>query len=236
MKIDSKYSAVFFDLDDTLYDLMSPFTKALQNKLPHVYYALGDDIDEFFLATRHYIDGLWKEYLQGLKTLQEIRIQRYQMAGRDFDLTITKEEGISLQTQYEREQSQITLPSETEALLRKLNNKKTLIGIITNGTVNGQEDKIQTLELTRYFPKDKMFISDEIGLAKPQPEIFNYVYDHCQLQDYACYYIGDSWHLDIEGALQTNWYPIWFNHRNRAPKRKTEGYYEITSFNQLDIL
>ncbi|WP_208592290.1 HAD family hydrolase [Gracilibacillus suaedae] len=236
MRIDSTSSAIFFDLDDTLYDLMAPFASALQKELPHISQTLGNEIDSFFSATRQYIDGLWKEYLKGEKTLQEIRIERYQLAARDFNLIISTDEGKRLQEQYEAEQAKISLPPDVEALLRELNDKDVCIGIITNGTTEGQTNKIKTLELDQYFSDNHIFISNEIGLAKPQPEIFHFVHERCQLENYRCYYIGDSWNLDVEGALHTNWYPIWFNHRHRDPQRHTEGYLEITNLRQLDIV
>ncbi|SFM07473.1 putative hydrolase of the HAD superfamily [Gracilibacillus orientalis] len=236
MKIDSTSSAIFFDLDDTLYDLMAPFASALQKELPHVSHILDSEIDLFFSATRHHIDGLWKEYLKGEKTLQEIRIERYRLAARDFNLTISTDEGKRLQEQYEVEQAKISLPADVEALLRELNDKNVCIGIITNGTTEGQTNKIKTLELGQYFLDNHIFISNEIGLAKPQPEIFHFVHERCQLENYTCYYIGDSWNLDVEGALSTNWYPIWFNHRDREPQRQTEGYLEISNLSQLYIV
>ncbi|WP_066188720.1 HAD family hydrolase [Gracilibacillus timonensis] len=236
MKIDSKTSAIFFDLDDTLYDLMAPFTSALQKELPHVANALGSDVDRFFSATRHYIDGLWKAYLRGEKALEAIRIERYQLAARDFQLTISMDEGKRLQEQYEVEQGNISPPTVVEEFLSELSNKYVCMGLITNGTTEGQKNKIATLQLDRYFSTDRMFISDEIGLAKPNPAIFDFVHQQCQLDNYQCYYIGDSWNLDVEGALPANWHPIWFNHRKREPQRQTEGYTEITSLKQLSIV
>ncbi|WP_130859434.1 HAD family hydrolase [Gracilibacillus phocaeensis] len=236
MKIDSKTSAIFFDLDDTLYDLMAPFTSALQKELPHVANALGSDVDRFFSATRHYIDGLWKAYLRGEKALEAIRIERYQLAARDFQLMISTDEGQRLQEQYEVEQGNISLPAVVEAFLGELSDKQICKGLITNGTTAGQKSKIATLQLDRYFATDRMFISDEIGRAKPNADIFDFVYEQSQLNDYQCYYIGDSWNLDVEGALPTNWHPIWFNHRKREPHRQTEGYTEITSLEQLTIV
>lgn len=105
---------------------------------------------------------------------------------------------------------------------------------ITNGITRTQKMRMKSSGLGKYFKK--LYISQEIDLAKPSKEFFDYVladigeYD---LQD--VYIIGDSLSSDIQGGINSGIKTILFNKENKPIK----DYYpdhEVKSYAQLEKL
>jgi putative hydrolase of the HAD superfamily len=61
------------------------------------------------------------------------------------------------------------------------------------------------------------FLSAEIGHLKPEPGAFEAVQQRMGLFPGELAMVGDSWHDDIEGALNAGWTAIWIN-RERRPR------------------
>jgi FMN phosphatase YigB (HAD superfamily) len=59
------------------------------------------------------------------------------------------------------------------------------------------------------------FISDGLGVAKPDPYIFEYVARKKQIAPSRLIYVGDSWTNDVVPPIVSGWNSIWYNHRNR---------------------
>lgn len=95
--------------------------------------------------------------------------------------------------------------------------KGKLVGIITNGPVQHQFNKIKSLDLTSYVSKDHIFISDEVGVAKPNKQIFQHVAQQVDMLPSEILYIGDSWPNDVVAPMEAGWQAIWYNHRKRLP-------------------
>ena len=61
-----------------------------------------------------------------------------------------------------------------------------------------------------------MFISAEIGAAKPDIRVFRKVQEALGLDAGHIYYIGDSFANDVAGAKRAGWKAVWFNRRHHA--------------------
>ncbi|UHA59698.1 HAD family hydrolase [Metabacillus litoralis] len=209
--------AIFFDLDDTLYDSLLPFQNALE------YYQVGlprSNAEEFYKKVRHYSDLLWKEHVKGELSLEELRIQRLTRSFLDYQLSITDDQALAIQERYEQEQQQIKPFETVHLLLKQLVETKPLVGIITNGPVNHQMNKLKALKIDQFIPIEHIFISDGIGMAKPDNRVFEHVHTKMNIDPGKCLYIGDTWENDIVPPIEVGWKCIWFNHRNRQPQTK----------------
>jgi len=83
--------------------------------------------------------------------------------------------------------------------LRILSNRVKL-GIITNGSGGTQRAKAKAAGLMQVIPPDRVWVSEEVGKAKPDPEIFLLA---CQALDECpahCLFIGDHESDDEAGA------------------------------------
>jgi putative hydrolase of the HAD superfamily len=70
--------------------------------------------------------------------------------------------------------------------------------IITNGFSEVQYIKLNNSGILHYF--SGIFISEEIGYSKPNPEIFNFALEKCSALAEKSLMVGDDPHTDISGA------------------------------------
>jgi HAD superfamily hydrolase (TIGR01549 family) len=220
-----EFRGVLFDLDDTLYDQQKPFSETLEKVFP---WALQLPVGELYKKSRYYSDVLWQEYTLGTMTLEQIRLERIIRALKDFGYTISQSQADRFQKTYVKALKSISLFSDALNLLSYLKQRQYSLGIITNGPVNHQLNKVRQLKLNNYIPSEKIFISDSLGIAKPNPKVFMVVSEILKLPPNQLVYVGDSWRNDIVASTQANWNSIWFNHRNRIPDTKDSLLAEVS--------
>ena len=83
------------------------------------------------------------------------------------------------------------------------------LGLITNGDGNQQRQKLQRTGIAEYFTS--VVISGDIGVAKPQREIFERSAEELGLNPSELLFIGDNPQADVLGAIQAGWQCIWLN-------------------------
>lgn len=206
--------SVLFDVDDTLYDQLQPFQKAFKKVFPKFNDVL---IEKIYMASRRYSDEMFDKAESGAISLTELHTQRIIRAFRQCGRELTIAEAITFQKHYELEQGKISLFPEVEQLLHLLSENQVQLAILTNGPFEHQMKKIVQLNLFRWIQKEHIFISEEIGVAKPEPGAFHYIENKMVLSENPIY-IGDSFLNDIVGAKRVGWQAIWMNHRNKQPE------------------
>lgn len=227
--------AIFFDVDDTLYDHLIPFKKAVA---PFVNDEESFPFEEAYHRMRYYSDKISVELGgagkmdQGDAT-EQMKQDRFQFALREFGIHITSQQAQSIQQQYFSCQFDIELFSGAKQLMIDLQHAGHLVGILTNGAEAHQWKKIQVLELDKIVPKDHIFVSGTYGWDKPDKKIFDYINTKSDTKPEQCTYIGDSWRNDVIGATNAGWNMIWFNHRglpmesNMTLKGVVKDFYEL---------
>jgi HAD superfamily hydrolase (TIGR01509 family) len=92
------------------------------------------------------------------------------------------------------------------------------IGIVTNGMTDNQLGKIRNTGLDRLV--DSWCISDEVGIRKPEPEIFRLAAERCGTTlSRDGWMIGDSLTIDVAGGRAAGLRTIWLK-----PKRRLESW------------
>jgi HAD superfamily hydrolase (TIGR01549 family) len=220
-----RIKAIFFDLDDTLHDHLFPFSKAFKESFPTLYPHV--DVESLYKKFRDFSDLLWKDYSNQELTLEELRISRIIMALEFFDKNFTNEQASQFQALYELNLDRLKLFAEVPELIRVIKSKGILIGIITNGPVAHQFNKIHSLGLTSHVSSGHIFISDAVGVAKPNKQIFQHVAQKVNMNQSEMVYIGDSWPNDVVAPIEAGWKAIWFNHRKRLPGTNHKPLAEI---------
>ncbi len=221
---------IFFDLDDTLYDQAAPFEAAMNEIFPHLPSEIH--IYELFKRTRYYSDVLWKDFVKNNISLKEVRIQRILLSLQDFGFSSTPTECEVFQQNYNLNLSNIQLLHDLPKLLSGLKQHYQL-GIITNGPTEHQYQKIKRLHLLDWFQHENIFISEQIGITKPDPAIFHYVNNRIGSSPEQNVYVGDTWENDVSPSIQAGWNSIWFNHRKRSPESDHTPLLEIEKIAQI---
>lgn len=203
------YKNLFIDLDDTLWDFQKNSIICLE-QIYHDY-----NFDSFYSSFRDYYDvylpsnhNLWDLYRQGKINREELIVERILVPIRKFGISSHKYAKEISDDYLERTTRQTHLIDGAIELLTYLKPKYNM-HILSNGFTEVQYKKIENSGLTSFF--DKIILSEDAGINKPHPQIFNYALDQANASRADSLMIGDSLEADIEGAYNSNINQIWFN-------------------------
>jgi putative hydrolase of the HAD superfamily len=133
----------------------------------------------------------------------------------------------------------IKLYDDVENSLEKLRDLTIKTAIITDGIPIKQYEKILRLKIDILI--DLVVISDEIGIKKPNPELFNYCLKKFGVKGQETIYVGDRIDKDIIPANLNNIYSVYL-HRGGKYDTLNVDYevqgnlkpnYEINNLNEL---
>ena len=118
-----------------------------------------------------------------------------------------------------------------EELCRYLHGKYKL-GIITNGMKEVQYSRVENSAIGKYI--DKIIVSDDIGISKPNAGIFEYALKELGTEDKKeSIMVGDSLSADIQGGINFGIDTCWVNLKNDSPNDKIKPKYTVTSLEEI---
>lgn len=191
---------ICFDLDDTLYEQITPFKEAVLQ----IHSIPDERIREVYNSFRTRSNEMFFLHQKQKITFEEMYQKRIQLAMKDHGMDITEKEAMAFQTQYQRGQYEISLSDTIRDMLTYMKGKGVKISIITNGPTQHQQRKIDSLGLQEWVDTKDIVISSSVGISKPDKRIFHLV-------DIHSLYIGDSYENDVVGAKNAGWDVIWLN-------------------------
>ena len=96
------------------------------------------------------------------------------------------------------------------------------MGIVTNGKSDFQNTKIDKLNLRKYMKT--IIISEDVGIRKPDTEIFNIALSNIKSNSNDALFVGDNPVIDMKGAIDAGLVSVWlsngqvWNMKHFAPK------------------
>ena len=200
--------ALFFDIDDTLYNQLEPYERAFEAVFGE---KIRLDVPDLFRKSRKHSDISYQLLLEGKISSERMFIYRIQKALEEFGFHADDASCLEFQRRYEEYQGQIHVPEATKRLLDRCLQTGIYLGVITNGAHDHQMDKVRTMQLARWIPEAHILISEDCVAAKPDARIFRQAEEIAGAPAKACCYVGDSWKNDIVGAKQAGWSAVWLN-------------------------
>lgn len=198
---------VFFDLDDTLYDRGLPFMLAAEEFFGG---ALADPRRAYRTCSARGNEAFLPSQ-RGEITMEEMTVYRWGRGFADVGISITPEEALDFQRVYREKQGTIALSRTMEEFLARCKARADAMGIITNGPSDKQWRKIDLLGLERFFDRDMLLVSGDVGTDKPDPAIFRMAQARSGREPGTLFYVGDSLKTDIAPAIACGWKAIWLN-------------------------
>ena len=106
------------------------------------------------------------------------------------------------------------------------------LALVTNGASDTQGEKVRALDLELWF--DAVVISGEVGIAKPDPAIFELALAKVAAPRERVWHVGDSLTADVAGAQAAGLTAVWLNRRRRIrTEHHPEPEREIRSLSDL---
>lgn len=228
-----KYRNLFFDLDDTIW----AFSRNARETFEEVYHKHSldryfDSFNHYYTLYQHRNTELWLEYGEGKVTKDELNRQRFY-----YPLQVVGIEDESLAKRFSEDfftliPTKSGLMPYAKEVLDYLSPKYNLY-ILSNGFRELQSRKMRSAGVDMYFKK--IILSEDLGVLKPYPEIFNFALSATQSELRESLMIGDSWEADITGARGIGMHQAFYNVAGRTdfPFRPT---YHIHSLKELGDL
>ncbi|MDE6275551.1 MAG: YjjG family noncanonical pyrimidine nucleotidase [Clostridia bacterium] len=221
-----KRLTLLIDADDTVLDFKNSERDAIIALCEQ--YSIGrkeDFADRFKQINRR----KWDMFEQGLVTREEIFYSRFEELFEEFG--IKGLDIIQVGDQYRENMAYSSrIINGARAFLRRASQNHDLY-CVTNGITRTQKMRMKSSGLGMYFKK--LYISQEINMAKPSREFFEYVIADIGLSDLNdVYIIGDSLTSDIQGGINSGIKTVFFNKENKQikdirPDFEVKGYREL---------
>ncbi|WP_252314839.1 HAD family hydrolase [Sinobaca sp. H24] len=232
-----RWESIFFDLDNTLYSHELAFEKSIIHTFQKRYRPdeTMKHIDEktWFATFKYYCDKLWTEMEEDILTYEEYRVERFAQTMKYFDIEMNEKEAMLFHDQYEREVAKFVEPYKgMKELFENLSKANIYIGIITNGKKETQLDKWKALHVEKYIPKERVYISEELGIKKPNSKIFTQVLKQINSRPSKSLYVGDSWSLDVQASMEAGMECIFLNTREEPRQNGQPPFAECENFEE----
>ena len=225
-----KYDWIFFDADGTLFDYDAAEAAALEGAFEACGLPYESEIRPLYSEINA---GIWRDFELGRIGQKELKTARFDRLFDAVGLTADS-------TEFSRHYlailgAQTSLLDGAESLVASLAENVRML-LITNGLAEVQVPRFAASSIHGCFAE--IVISGEIGLAKPDPAIFDFAFERIDrpARDRVLM-IGDNLGSDILGGANYGLDTCWFNPAGVANGHGVEPTYEIRELHEiLDLL
>jgi putative hydrolase of the HAD superfamily len=188
--------AIFFDIDDTLFST-SDFARTarrasvramidagLQAEEKQCYNELLEVIREFGSNFPRHFEKLLLRYPR--ERLSEVNPSIICASG--------------VVAYHQTKDNELKPYPDVEKTFRLLNEWGVLVGIITAGLAAKQAEKLVRLGLLKYIDRRAIYITDQVGIGKPNTKLYLTACRSLDLEPQQCMYVGDRPLDDIDPA------------------------------------
>ncbi|GAF65773.1 putative hydrolase [Bacillus sp. TS-2] len=199
---------IFFDIDDTLVDhrfaskaALEDFFNKYRNELNRFQTYKHFEKEWFSISEKYFY--LFLENQISFKQQQRLRILHF------FKELEEHEADLLFQFYLSSYENHWVLFDDVLECLKRLKNHNIPLGIISNGDKEQQTKKLIKTNIIHYF--SYLGFANEIGYAKPNPQIFEKSIKQATSAKEAHYYVGDDYHTDIQSCEGISITAIWLN-------------------------
>jgi HAD superfamily hydrolase (TIGR01549 family) len=223
--------AVLFDLDDTLFDHLHGARAALTSVHQlHAAFA-ATPFDDFARAHARVLEQLHGRVVLGEIGIDEARLARFRELFAVAGVEPTDDEVAAAATAYRLNYIAARRPVPGALPLLAALKPRVRIGIVSNNLLREQQDKVEACGFGPFV--DALVVSEEAGVAKPDPAIFAIALERLGSDAAEAVMIGDSWINDIAGAAAAGVRSIWFNRTDLPPPADPLDIPELRTFDPV---
>jgi len=240
----SPIKLVGFDLDDCLFDSTGLSDRARIKGIDAMI-SLGLDIQRE--KAIKILEEIVNEYGSNSSKHYNYFIRRLNQMDEDVEYISYNDQykyiASAVMAYHAEKINSIQLYDDVEECLLKLKKKSIKTAIITDGIPIKQYEKILRLKIDLLI--DLIVISDEIGIKKPNPELFNYCLKKFGINGSETIYVGDRIDKDIIPSNLSGIFSVYIHRGGKYDTYKADSKineemkpnFEITNLNQIfDII
>jgi putative hydrolase of the HAD superfamily len=227
----SDLKAIFFDVDDTLYSTSDFARRARENAVDSMIRLglkmrkeplikeLDEVISEFTSNYEHHFDQLLA------------RLPAHCYSGLNPAFLVAS----AIIAYHDTKMRDLKPHPDARRALEVLSRTPLILGVITAGLKIKQAEKLLRLGLYQYFVPTALFISDQIGISKPNVKLYQRACMALNILPSEALYVGDNPTHDIDPPNQIGMITVRMKRGGRYSEIRgaTEPTYELTSFDDL---
>jgi 2-haloacid dehalogenase len=226
MQSSHRYRWMLFDADGTLFDYDRAEASALEGTFRDFHLPFSPGTAGAYQAINHQI---WLDFENAQISAEALRVVRFERLFAA--LRLQADAGPFSQRYLENLAQASDLMDGAEETIRALHAKYHL-ALITNGLKDVQRPRLARSAIAGCF--EAVAISEEMGVAKPDPRYFDAVFDRIgNPPREAVLVIGDSLTSDIQGGINYGLDTCWFNPRGDPADPRFPTTYEIQKLDEL---
>ena len=232
------YKLVLIDLDDTLFDYPKTEKEAFRRTFEELGFFMESELgnakkEEIYEKIKdRYKDvnlQLWKDLEKGAVDKDRLKVVRFEKIIEEFGLEY---DSIEVSKLYLKKLGEGVFPFEATEKLCEYLHSKYKVGVITNGIKEVQHSRIKNSAIAKYI--DKIVISEEVGVNKPDKRIFECAMEYFGISDKkSAIMIGDSLEADIKGGQNAGIDTCWVNFKNIINNTGIIPKYEVKKLEEL---
>ena len=226
-----KLSAILFDIDDTLYSTTEFARKARANAVDAML-AAGLDVPRETVLRE--LEEVLAEFTSNYEHHFDKLIQRLRPTclGRKNPALLV---AAGVTAYHDTKFRELKGFDDTYPLFRDLSQAGTRLGVITHGWTVKQAEKLVRLGIVPFLDPKAVFISDQIGINKPNPKLYVTALADLGLPAHEVMYVGDSPEHDIAPPRSIGMITVWAKRAARYGLEKiaVQPDYTIANFVEL---
>lgn len=236
-KMTKRYTDLFIDFDDTLYDTHGNAVIALKELFEFLR------LDQYFEDAELFYDEYWKANIDLWTRYSKEEITRDYLIVERFRRPLSFGKGLEPTEEYCLKASDLFLDfcsskpgvvAGAHELVDYLKTKGYRMHVCSNGFHEVQYKKLQACGLYNSF--NTIILSEDAGANKPSQQFFDYAFQKSGAVKETTLMIGDNFNTDILGAKQAGLDTAYFNRYPEYPATEPVTF-EVTTLQELmDIL
>ena len=222
---------ILWDVDGTLLDFKAAEKAAIRKCFS--IFQLGQCTDDMIKEYSAINDKYWRALEKGTLTKPEVLVGRFQEFFSLHGLPVEK--AVPFNEEYQIRLGDTVVFRDDSYELVKSFQGKVLQGVVTNGTKTAQVKKLANSGFDKLI--ELTFISDEIGIEKPNVGFFDVVFE--KLASYGSFkkdeimIVGDSLTSDMQGGNNAGIVSCWYNPERKLCSLPLRLDHDIENLNQV---
>ena len=229
--MDPKLRAVLFDIDDTLFSTTDFATRARRDAVEAMRrHGLRVPSEELLRELNEAIAEFGSNYEHHFEKLL-LRLPRARLRGVNWSLVIAA----AIVAYHDAKFTRLSPFDDVVPALARLSRSDLVLGVVTDGLEMKQAEKLIRLRLAGYFPPKAIFISDRIGISKPNPKLFLRACEALEVRPGQALYVGDHPGKDVDGSNAAGMISVLVDRGGRHARAAgaTRPRYKIRDFGGL---